>query len=120
MPQVQNLSGKKHIFENKKMYIKAMEHGVIDVGDEVIILDDGAPQLPDVSEVDEGKFLQVKDGKWTAEKLPIYEEEYSVTPSATPQTLPTAGKTMTDNLTVEEIPYYEVSNDEGGTTVNIG
>lgn len=80
----------------------------------------GLDVLPAVTEADDGKVLQVEGGEWVAKKLPVYEEEYFVTPSATAQTLSTAGKTMTDDLTVEEIPYYEVSNAEGGTTVNIG
>lgn len=122
MPQVQKLSGIKHIFENRELYIKAMERGVVGVGDEVIIVDDGVPNLPNVSEADEGKVLQVKDGKWVAEKLPTYEGEYVVTPSAgDAQTLLTAGKYIDSNITVEKIPYSETStSNTKGKTVSIG
>ncbi len=122
MPQVQKLSGIKHIFENRKQYIKAMERGEVAVGDEVIIVDDGVPNLPNVSEADEGKVLQVKDGQWVAEKLPTYEGEYVVTPSTEEaQTLLTAGKYTDSNITVEKIPYSETAtSNTKGKTVSIG
>lgn len=122
MPQVQKLSGVKHIFKNRELYIKAMERGEIGVGDEVIIEDDGIPKLPIVSEADEGKVLQVKDGQWVAEKLPTYEGEYVVTPSAgDAQTLLTAGKLTDSNITVEKIPYSETAtSNTKGKTVSIG
>lgn len=51
----------------------------------------------------------------------MYDGEYTVTPSANDdKTLLTAGKTMTKNLKVEKIPFSEVTNTQGGTTVNIG
>ena len=122
MPIVQNLSGTKHIFQNREMYIKAMERGEVAVGDEVVIVDDGIPDLPAVSEADEGKVLQVKDGQWVANKLPTYEGEYVVTPSAgDAQTLLTAGKYIDSNITVEKIPYSETStSNTKGKTVSIG
>ena len=49
-----------------------------------------------------------------------YEGPYTVTPKVTEQTLETLAKTMTDNVTVLEIPYIAVSNPSGGTTVTIG
>lgn len=48
-----------------------------------------------------------------------YEGDYEVTPKFEAQTLETAKKYMTDNLTVKSIPYYEVSNSAGGITVYI-
>ena len=36
------------------------------------------------------------------------------------QTLPTASKTMYTDVTVKAIPYYDVSNPSGGTTIYIG
>lgn len=52
---------------------------------------------------------------------PIYDGETVVIPLAREeQTLPTRGKLLTANVTVLEIPYYEVSNPSGGYTVNIG
>lgn len=50
----------------------------------------------------------------------IYEGSYTVIPSVESQTLETASKTMADDLLVESIPFYEVSNTAGGVTVTIG
>lgn len=53
-------------------------------------------------------------------KLPeAYSGSYSVTPSATAQSLSTSGKVMKDNVSVSAIPYNEESN-SSGTTVTIG
>lgn len=49
-----------------------------------------------------------------------YEGEYEVTPLVTAQKLPTKKKVMIDDLTVKEIPFFDVSNNSGGTTVYIG
>lgn len=49
----------------------------------------------------------------------IYKGEYSVTPSTQQQVLETKNKSMKDNVTVFEIPIYEVGN-EFGTTMIIG
>lgn len=52
---------------------------------------------------------------------PDYDGAYDVIPMAWEgQTLPTAMKLLRENVTVQEIPYYEVSNQSGGVTVNIG
>ena len=46
----------------------------------------------------------------------IYQGDYLITPKArTEQTLETAGKTMTEDVTVLPVPYYEVSNVSGNT-----
>ena len=52
--------------------------------------------------------------------VPKYEGEYEVTPRFVAQTLPTADRLMTKDVIIEEIPYAEVSNNSGGTTVVIG
>ena len=52
-------------------------------------------------------------------KLPSYEGEYIVTPKIEAQTLETKNKSMASDVQVLEIPYSEVSNPEGGLTVNI-
>lgn len=49
---------------------------------------------------------------------PPYEGPYTVIPKTVDQILETAMKTMTDDVTVKEIPYAEVSN-VYGTTVTI-
>lgn len=49
-----------------------------------------------------------------------YTGSYTVKPSVSEQALTTKDKVMTDDVTVLEIPYSEVSNNEGGCTVTIG
>lgn len=49
---------------------------------------------------------------------PEYEGPYRVRPKAyIEQVLGTNGKLMTDDVTVEEVPYTEVSNLEGTTCI---
>ena len=55
----------------------------------------------------------------------IYEAEmyagpYSVTPSPDAQTLETEGLVMQEDVNIRSIPFFEVSNTVGGTTVYIG
>lgn len=45
---------------------------------------------------------------------------YKIKPQVEAQTLQTKHKVMTDDLTVLEIPYAEVSNISGGMTATIG
>lgn len=52
--------------------------------------------------------------------LPQYDGPYEVTPRVTAQTLPTARKILTDDLTVREIPITSVANAAGGNTIIIG
>ena len=76
--------------------------------------------LPSVTEQDNDKFLKVIDGEWAAAELPVYDGEFSVTPSATEdQTLLTAQKLMDADVKIEKIPYAEVTNTSNGTTVTI-
>lgn len=49
-----------------------------------------------------------------------YGGPYSVTPDVVEQTLGTASKVMTEDVSVKAIPYYAVSNDFGGETIIIG
>lgn len=49
-----------------------------------------------------------------------YEGAYTVIPSSAAQTLYTADKYVSNNINVREIPYAEVSNGAGGSTVTIG
>jgi len=54
-------------------------------------------------------------------KYPDYEGEYVVTPAIQEsRVLPTAGRSMTDDLTITQVPYAETSNIGGGITVTIG
>lgn len=49
-----------------------------------------------------------------------YHGTYEVVPSAEEQLLATKDKRMLENITVKEIPYAEVTNPVGGTTIIIG
>ena len=48
-----------------------------------------------------------------------YEGPYTVTPKTAAQSLETRHKTMRDDVTVLEIPYYQTTNAQGGYTVII-
>lgn len=47
-----------------------------------------------------------------------YVGDYTIVPKTTAQIMQTRGKTMLDNVTITEIPYYETDNSKG-TTVYI-
>lgn len=49
-----------------------------------------------------------------------YEGDYIVTPKISAQTIPTKKKYLIDDMTVKAIPYFNVSNTTGGSTVYIG
>lgn len=50
-----------------------------------------------------------------------YTGEYTITPKTyNTQTLPTKNKLLTDDIRIKKIPYYEMDNESGGTTVYIG
>ena len=49
-----------------------------------------------------------------------YEGNYTVTPKVEKQELATRQKFLTENVKIKEIPFFEVSNLEGGQTVFIG
>lgn len=52
--------------------------------------------------------------------LPYYDGAYEVTPRKVEQILETKNKSMRDDVKVNEIPYLEVSNPQGGLTATIG
>lgn len=54
------------------------------------------------------------------ERRQRYSGAYTVTPEVTQQVLETAEKVMEEDLVVKAIPYFEVSNEAGGSTVYIG
>lgn len=61
-----------------------------------------------------------KIGTGSGDRLPDYTGAYTVQPQAyEAQTLKTKNKSLRKDVTVEEIPIYEASN-EYGTTINIG
>lgn len=49
-----------------------------------------------------------------------YVGDYIVTPKVSEQTMETKDKVMTDDVTIKSIPFFNVSNNSGGTTVYIG
>lgn len=49
-----------------------------------------------------------------------YVGSYTATPKLTEQVLPTAGKRLVKDILIREIPYYDVSNSSGGSTIYIG
>ena len=75
--------------------------------------------LPEVGNDDNGKVLMVVDGVWGAQNLAVYTGSYDVTPTVDGQTIETAQMLMSDDLTVNAIPFYEVGNNSGGNTVYI-
>lgn len=50
----------------------------------------------------------------------VYSGSYVVTPKVDSQMLNTANKFLQNNVDIHGIPYYEVSNTSGGSTVYIG
>lgn len=54
------------------------------------------------------------------DRLPNYEGSYEITPRVVEQMLGTKDKSMIDDVTVNAIPYVEVSNIGGGYTATIG
>lgn len=48
-----------------------------------------------------------------------YKGEYIATPMTKEQLFETKGKVMLDNITVKKIPFFNVSNANGGNTVYI-
>lgn len=51
---------------------------------------------------------------------PEYDGAYAVTPAVEGQALPTAQRLMREDLTVRAIPFFDVTNPAGGSTVYIG
>lgn len=49
-----------------------------------------------------------------------YKDSYEVTPKTTEQVLQTKDKHLTDDVTIKSIPFFDVSNTAGGSTVYIG
>ena len=73
-------------------------------------------ELQSVIPTDFGEVLRVVD----PDSVPKYNGPYEITPSVDAKTIPTAQKLMKNDITVDGIPYSEVSNASNGYTVNIG
>lgn len=50
----------------------------------------------------------------------VYKGDYEITPKVLEQRAYTAGKVMLEDITIHSIPYFDVSNLSGGSTVYIG
>lgn len=60
-------------------------------------------------------------GAISKDDLPVYDGEYVVVPdTGNEQVLKTAQKLLDADIKVNKVPYAEVSNTTGGTTVTIG
>lgn len=53
-------------------------------------------------------------------KFPEYVGKYKIIPKVTEIVLPTKNKSLTDNITIFQIPYAATTNDAGGDTITIG
>lgn len=53
-------------------------------------------------------------------EVDYYEGTYKVVPKVTEQKLETRQKFLIEDVIVKEIPYFDVSNESGGSTVYIG
>ena len=49
----------------------------------------------------------------------IYNGDYEVTPKVNEQSLQTKDKRMIDDVKIKSIPFFEVNNNSGGSTVYI-
>lgn len=67
------------------------------------------------------RVVIVEVGASAGGRLPPYQGEYTVAPDFNQDiTLPTAQKSLTENITVERVPVYEVENPAGGITFILG
>lgn len=74
-----------------------------------------SPQFSDTDQI-----IKLDFGEHVGGIVDYWKGEYVFTPSLDGQEYATKGKTMSDNLVIDPIPYAEVSNPRGGYTVNIG
>lgn len=82
----------------------------------------GTEDLNDLLSEQEAKLQELStilDGK-AAGTTDVYVGDYEVTPKVEAQTLSTANKILTKDVTVNKIPYAEVTNTAKGKTVTIG
>lgn len=63
------------------------------------------------AEFDELQFVTIGNEPYTG--------EYEITPKVSKQIVPTKGKVMQNDLTVNSVPFFDVGNTSGGSTVYI-
>lgn len=54
------------------------------------------------------------------EQYPVYDGDYKAIPRPAAQTLPTEGRRMEQDVTVEGIPFFVTENTAKGNTIYIG
>lgn len=59
-------------------------------------------------------------GSGGATEYETFDGEYEATPQIKSQTIATANKVMIKDFVVKEVPYFETTNNVGGTTITIG
>lgn len=64
---------------------------------------------------DFGEIVEIVD-----RDVSYYEGPYLARPTVSQQILETAQLMMRNDVVIEQIPYYKVSNNKGGDTVTIG
>lgn len=68
----------------------------------------------------EGKAAYGDDGSVIQGAIEVYAGTVTAIPRVAPQRLDTASKFMPSDITIGEIPYYSVDNEQDGQTVIIG
>ncbi len=68
----------------------------------------------------EGKAAYGDDGSVIQGAIEVYAGAATAIPRVAPQRLDTARKFMQSDITIMEIPYYSVDNEQDGQTVIIG
>ena len=69
--------------------------------------------------IEESPIINLTIEEGSGGTLPYYDGDYNVVPKVTSQVLSTKNKSMRNDVTVEEVPYAEVSNPQGGLTATI-
>lgn len=64
--------------------------------------------------------IEISVGSNGGDRFPFYTGNYTVTPVKRQIVLPTKHKSMSDDVTIFQIPYAEVHNESGGLTATIG
>lgn len=92
----------------------------IDSEFDIVAIENEIVNEVEIIAVDEENFDIELGIAMSPKPLPDYTDEYIVTPLAHAATvLPTSGRTLAEDVTVLEIPYYETSN-VSGRTIYIG
>ena len=92
------------------------------VDEQKIVIDQDTMQEIDIAPMPTQEEIEVEQDGITINvyDVPFYEGEYKVTPKTTEQMLSTAHRILQEDVHINKIPYFEVSNNSGGDTVYIG